>query len=128
MNVPQKNWLEWLVFFIGLGLVGATLSYLAYDALTLGDAPPRFEVRIGAPEARTPNFIVPVTIINHGDQTAEHVQVRVTLGNDGQELADATLDIELLPRHATRQGWAAFTADPRKAQNISARVVGFTKP
>ena len=44
----EKNWLEWIVFAVGLVLVARTLAYLAYDAATISDAPPSIEVRTGA--------------------------------------------------------------------------------
>src|SRR5829696_4550948 len=80
----QKNWFEWVVFAVGLALVVATLAYLAYDAATITDAPPSIEVRAGEPLQREHNFIVPVTLVNKGDQTAEGVMVEVVLESGGQ--------------------------------------------
>ena len=45
MKKLEKNWLEWTVFGVGLALVAATLGYLAYNALTIGDAPPTLDRR-----------------------------------------------------------------------------------
>lgn len=127
MNIPQKNWLEWTVFFIGLGLVGATLGYLVYDALTLGDAPPAFEIRLGLPERRAQNFVIPVSIINRGDEAAAAVRVEVTLERDGEEQIRAEFEIDLAPRHATRLGWVAFPVDPNRGR-LRAQVLGYRKP
>ena len=71
MNLPRKNWLEWSVFAAGLLLVVCTLAYLAYDAITTGDAPPSMQVRLGTAEQRAGHFIIPVEVTNLGDQTAE---------------------------------------------------------
>jgi uncharacterized protein (TIGR02588 family) len=124
----QKNWFEWIVFGVGLALVLATLSYLAYDAATITDAPPSIEVRTGEPLQRPHNFIVPVTLTNHGDQTAEGVVVEVTLESGGEEKERAEFVVAFLPRRSTREGWVAFQTDPRTAQQLRARVLGYEKP
>jgi uncharacterized protein (TIGR02588 family) len=128
MKKVKKNWMEWTVFGASLVLVFFTLAYLTYDAVTLGDAPPTMEVRTGTPLERPHNFILPVTVINHGDQTAEGVIVEVVLETNGEEKERAEFDIAFLPRRATREGWVTFQTDPRSAGQIRARVLGYEKP
>ena len=132
MSKLQKNWLEWMIFACGLVLVVLTLGYLAYEGATMGNDPPSIEVRLGAPEQRAHNFIVPVTVTNHGDETAEGVTVEVTLenaagGDSKGEPVRGELTIAFLPRRATREGWVAFQQDPRSAR-LTARVLGYEKP
>jgi uncharacterized protein (TIGR02588 family) len=124
----QKNWAEWVVFAVGSALVASTLGYLAYDALTVTDAPPSIEVRTGEPFARPHNFVVPVTLVNHGDQTAEGVTIEVVLENGGEELERSEFTVAFLPRRSMREGWVAFQTDPRTAQSMKARVLGYEKP
>jgi uncharacterized protein (TIGR02588 family) len=128
MRKLKKNWMEWMVFSVSLLLVASALIYLAYDGLTIGDAPPTIEIRTGAPLERPHNFIVPVTITNHGDLTAEGVHIEVVLENGGAEVERSEFDVAFLPRRATREGWVAFQTDPRTAQRIKARVLGYEKP
>jgi uncharacterized protein (TIGR02588 family) len=130
MRKLQKNWLEWVVFAAGLALVLSTLAYLVYDGATMGSDPPSIEVRLGAPEPRAHNFIVPVTVTNHGDETAEGVAVEVLMesdGGSGGEPARGELTIAFLPRRATREGFVTFQQDPRAAR-LTARVLGYEKP
>ncbi|HEX7999428.1 MAG TPA: hypothetical protein VF528_13660 [Pyrinomonadaceae bacterium] len=127
MNKPQKNWLEWIVFAVGLALVASTLAYLVYAGVTTGIEPPSLEVRLGTPEQRTHNFIVPVTVINHGDKTAGGIKIEVVMESEGREQARGEVDIPFLPRHATREGWVAFEQDPRTAK-LNARVLGYEEP
>ena len=75
----EKNWLEWVVFGVGLVLVVSTLAYLVYDGATSADTPPDIEVRLGEPRPGGAGFLVPVTVINRGGQTAEGVTVEVVL-------------------------------------------------
>ncbi len=131
MSKLQKNWLEWSVFAVGLVLVLAVLAYLTYEGLTMGNDPPSIEVRLGTPEPRAHNFIVPVTVINHGDETAEGITIEVTLENAGVggavEPVRGELTVAFLPRRATREGWVTFQQDPRSAR-LTARVLGYEKP
>ena len=127
MKRNQKNWLEWAVFALGLLLVSSTLAYLIYAGASMGHEPPILEVRVGTPEQRQFNFIVPVTVINHGDETAEGVRIEVVMESGGEEQARGELDVAFLPRHATREGWVTFAQDPRTAQ-LKARVLGYQKP
>jgi len=112
---------------VGLVLVVAVLAYLAYEGATMGSEPPSLEVRLGTPEARTHNFIVPVTVVNHGDATAEGVRLEVLMERAETEPARGELTIPFLPRRATREGFVAFQQDPRAAQ-LTARVLGYEKP
>ncbi len=127
MTKVQKNWFEWIVFALGLILVSSTLGYLIYAGASMGHEPPSLEVRLGTPEQRQFNFIVPVTVVNHGDETAEGVLIEVVMANGGEEIARGELDVAFLPRRATRQGWVTFEQDPRTAQ-LKARVLGYQKP
>jgi uncharacterized protein (TIGR02588 family) len=129
MSKLQKNWLEWLVFVVGLALVLFALAYLVYEGATMGDEPPSIEVRLGTPEQRAYNFVVPVTVTNHGDETAEGITVEVSLGHDGSAVPveRGELTVAFLPRRATSEGWVTFQQDPRPAR-LTARVLGYEKP
>ncbi|HEX8130194.1 MAG TPA: hypothetical protein VF527_13910 [Pyrinomonadaceae bacterium] len=129
MSKLHKNWVEWVVFAVGLALVLFTLAYLVYDGATMGSDPPSIEVRLGAPAARSHNFIVPVTVTNHGDETAEGITIEVLMESEGEgaEPARGELTIAFLPRRATREGFVTFQQDPRAAR-LTARVLGYEKP
>ena len=127
MKKVQKNWFEWVVFGLGLLIVASTLGYLIYAGASMGTKPPSIEVRLGTPERHDFNFLVPVTVINHGDETAGGVRVEVVMESGGVDKARGELDVAFLPRHATREGWVTFDQDPRTAQ-LKARVLGYQKP
>jgi uncharacterized protein (TIGR02588 family) len=124
----EKNRLEWLVFGVGLLLVVSTLAYLVYDGLTAADTPPDIEVRLGEPRPGGAGFLVPVTVVNRGGQTAGGVTVEVTLESGGSaEPERGEFTLAFLPRGGTREGWVAFRSDPR-AGRLTARAAGYEKP
>ena len=128
MKKLQKNWLEWVTFAVGFVLVVSTLGYLIYDAATVSEAPPQIEFKLGTPQSQSQQFIVPVSVKNTGDQTAENVQIEVVLESGGEEQERGEFQIAFLPRRATREGWVTFQTDPRTASRIKARALGFEKP
>ncbi|MFB2879765.1 hypothetical protein [Floridanema aerugineum] len=128
MKKLEKNWLEWVIFAVGLILVVSTLGYLIYDATTSSEAPPNIEVKLGEIQPQGQNFLVPVIATNKGEQTAETVQIEVVLEKDGKEAESAELQIQFLPRGAKRSGWVTFETDPRTVEKIKTRAVGFEKP
>ncbi|HLL72521.1 MAG TPA: hypothetical protein VK363_13850 [Pyrinomonadaceae bacterium] len=128
MSKLKKNWVEWVVFAVGLLLVVSALGYLVYEGATMGSDPPSLEVRLGTPDARAHNFIVPVTVTNHGDETAEGVTIEVlSESGEGQEPERGELTVAFIPRRATREGFVAFRQDPR-GKRLTARVLGYEKP
>lgn len=128
MKKLEKNWLEWLVFAASLVLVVGTLGYLIYDAGTSGNAPPSIEMQLGKPQPRLNYFFVPVSVTNRGDETAEAVHIEVVLESGGKEQESGEFEIAFLPRRSTRKGWVTFQTDPRRVEQMKARVLGFEKP
>lgn len=128
MSKLEKNWLEWVIFAVGLVLVVSTLGYLIYDATATSEAPPNIEVKLGEIQPQGQNFLVPVIAENKGKQTAETVQIEVVLEKEGKEEESAELQIQFLPRGAKRSGWVTFETDPRTVEKIKTRAVGFEKP
>lgn len=128
MKNLEKNWLEWIVFAVSLVLVVATLGYLVYDGATTGNTPPSIEFELGKPQLQADHFIVPVSVTNRGDETAEGVHIEVVLENGGQEQESAEFEIAFLPRLSTREGWVTFETDPRTVDGMNARVLGYEKP
>ncbi|HEX8499486.1 MAG TPA: hypothetical protein VF659_02760 [Pyrinomonadaceae bacterium] len=124
----EKNWLEWVVFGVGLLLVASTLAYLVYDGATTADTPPEVEVRLGEPRPGGAGFLVPVTVVNRGGRTAGGVTVEVVLEADGSpEPERGEFTLAFLPRGGTREGWVSFSRDPR-AGRLTARATGYEKP
>lgn len=128
MKKLEKNWLEWIVFTASLILVLGVLGYLVYDGATSGNTPPSIQFQLGTPQPQLNYFLVPVSVTNRGDETAEGVRIEVVLLGGGKEQEKGEFEIAFLPRQSTRKGWVTFQTDPRRIEQIKARVLGFEKP
>lgn len=127
MNLPKKNWLEWLIFAMSLALICAMLGVLGYESRSLGNEPANPQIQLGQPEWRQSYFAVPVTVKNAGDQTAENVQLEVDLTLSNGQKETGKVNLHYLPRRATRDAWVTFQHDPSKGK-LEPRVVGYEKP
>ncbi|HEX6985821.1 MAG TPA: hypothetical protein VF170_10605 [Planctomycetaceae bacterium] len=129
VNSAKKNGLEWAVFAVGLVLTLGTVGALVYELVSQGErTPPAIEVRLGVAEPRAGHWVVPVTIENTGDETAEGVHVEVTLAPPGGEKEEAAdFEVQFLPGRGAREGWVTFTSDPA-AGTLAARALGYEKP
>jgi len=128
MKKLAKNWLEWIVFAASLVIVITTLGYLIYDGATAGNTPPSIQIQLSTPQQQLNHFLVPVSVTNRGDETAEGVHIEVVLESDGKEQESGEFEIAFLPRQSTRRGWVTFQTDPHTVQQMKARVLGFEKP
>lgn len=123
----EKHPLEWIVFAVSLVLVAGTVGFLAWDALQGGDSPAELSVELGRPERRDGGWAVPVTVHNRGDETAEGVEVEVTLESPGSAPETAGFESAFVPRRSKREGWVTFRSDPSRGR-LSGRAVGYEKP
>lgn len=131
----RKNWLEWTVFAAGLVAVLGTLGYLTYEVLTEEVTPPRIVVELGRPTPDgTPDgtpagsrWTVPVRVRNDGGETAEEVQVEVTLESPGHAPETRQLEVAFVPRKSRREGWVTFSRDPSRGR-LTGRATGYEKP
>ena len=105
-----------------------TLGYLVYDGATSTKNPANIQLDLGKPQPQANYFMVPVSVTNSGDTTAETVQIEVTLESSGKEQEVAQLEIAFLPRHSKREGWVTFKTNPRTVDEMTARVLGFEQP
>lgn len=127
MSAVEKNILEWVVFAVSLILVMGVIGYLSYDAATLGNNQPDIQVSLGASEQRTQGFVIPVTIRNTGDETAEGVRVEVQLKLNGADAETGELEFPFVPRGGQREGYVAFNRDPNTGR-LETRILGYEKP
>lgn len=126
MSALRKNGLEWAVFGTSLVIVLAVVGYLAVATVTSSDTPALLTVELGAPTRAGDQFMVPVTVTNDGDTSAENVYVEVVLSGDAEPLR-SVCEIAFVPHGSRGDGWVMFPVEPEPAR-LAARVLGFEEP
>lgn len=131
MTLPKKNWLEWTVFAAGLTLLVVVAGYLVVQALRYRDEPAALTVALGEPWSPAgtdlAQLAVPITVGNHGGQTAAEVDVEVLLVRDGEVLERRELTFPFVPRRSSRSGSLTFQHHPRR-EELVAHVLGYLEP
>lgn len=118
----EKSWLEWAVFVLSALMIVAVIGYLVKDGLQDADRPPDIRVTVGKAEKSAHGFIVPVSVTNLGDQTAQAVELEVRC-QSGKDEQTASLTYDFLASGEVRRGWAGFSGDP--VEPLVPRVVGY---
>ena len=117
---------EWIVSAIGLLLVGATVGYLGYAALTVEDSPPDIQVEIVAVLPLREGYLARFSAINHGGLPANEVTI---LGEHGlgaeREASQAVVDF--LPAGSEKGGGLFFRRQPAQ-ESIKVRATGYQEP
>ena len=128
MSKIEKNWLEWCIFAVASVVVCGALGYLIYDSWTQTQKPAVLKVFLGESEARAGYFVLPVTVSNRGDQTAEAVHVEVVLTKQDGSKSRAGLQMGYLSRQGSRHGFVTFETDPDTAKRVVVRPLGYRVP
>lgn len=124
----MRNWLEWIVFSICAVIVLFVAGALIYDASQNGTSQPIVSVELGSGERAGEGYMVPVTVRNDGDASAEEVEVEVTLTSEAGGEEKSSLTFQFLPRRSHRKGWVLFMDNPAMGAELKARTVGFRHP
>lgn len=131
MKLPSKNWLEWTVFAAGLTLLVAVVGYLVVQVVRHRDEPAALTIALGEPWSPAgtdaAQLVVPITVGNHGGQTAAEVDVEVLLVRDGKALERRELTFPFVPRRSSRSGSLTFQRHPRR-EELVAHVLGYLEP
>ena len=118
----EKSWLEWVVFCVSVVMLVAVVGYLVVDGLRDANRPPDIRITLGVPAASAHGFMVPLSVTNLGDQTAQAVELEVS-SQSGAQAESSALTYDFLASGEVRQGWVGFSFDPKEA--LSSRVVGY---
>lgn len=76
---------------------------------------------LGRPAPSPHGCLVPVTVTNKGDETAQELEVEVTTAGEPPEQASLTFDF--LSSGEVRDGWVGFSRMP--TGELKVRVVGY---
>jgi len=123
----KRNWLEWLILIVSIGLVIGVVGYLLVSGLTSrGPASIRTQV-ISAEAVDSPDggWLVPLIVRNEGGTAAAAIVVEATAMVDGAEEA-SQLTVDLLAADSEVELALGFSGRP--AGEVNVRVVGFETP
>lgn len=122
----KKNWLERIIFSVGIILVSATIGILVYDMIAVEDSPPDIVISSNKIERGKEHYALNVSARNNGRETAQDVIIEIRMGKwDSGETA--RLEFPYIPGKSTVNGWVTFRQDP-SIGDLDFRVLGYSTP
>ena len=124
--MTRRNAVEWFVLALSVAAIGLLIAVLVATGLNENTpAEPQVELRPAGARTTQLGWLIPATVRNAGDGTAEAVVVEATATVGGQEEA-SEMEIAFLPAQSEVEVVFAFSAEPDS--EVTARLVGFQLP
>lgn len=117
---------EWIVSAIGLLLVGATVGYMGYAALTLEDSPPDIQVEVLSVQPLRHGYLARFRATNHGGQPANEVTIQGEHG-EGENREESQAVVDFLPAGSEKSGGLFFSRQPLP-DGVTVRATGYQEP
>ena len=123
----QHNIIENGTFVVGLLILLALISYLVYQISQDKKSPPEIQVTTNYQTAMD-NYAFEVTVENNGGESAEAVNIKISLYQEGEAVEDGTLDIQYVPVKSKETGWIVFHSDRKTGDSLVVSSVTYMKP
>jgi uncharacterized protein (TIGR02588 family) len=117
---------EWTSFAVSLVVLAVVVGLIGVQMLGSHDPAAPVAEQSDAVRVEGGQFFVPVEVTNHGDATAENVQVSAELTIDG-ETTDGDQTVDFLSGGEAMQVEFAFDDDPGDGELV-VRVTGYSVP
>lgn len=118
---------EWVIAAVGLVLVVGVIATLSIEALRDTGRPPSITVDVLSTTSVEGGYVVELSVLNDGDETAADVTIvgQLTVGGDALEEHEMALDY--VPPHSARRGGIFFSNDPTTG-TLTFQPEGYQKP
>jgi len=125
---PEIPLAEWVVSVIGMLLVGFTLGYLVYAAVTRENRPPDIHVELLSITPQRDGSLVRFRATNRGDASANDVQILGThRESESAEPQESQAALDFLPGRSQRTGGLLFPR-PVTAPALQLHAAGYQDP
>ncbi len=120
---------EWTSLIISAVILLLTIGPVTYQYFSRGVEPVAIEVKPRLEEVRERDglYYLPIEVTNQGDQTAESVQVELSLQSGQRHSETSELQIQFLAGGAIQEGTVIFRQDPSKGR-LEVDVISYLKP
>src|SRR5688572_16293158 len=118
---------EWIVAGVGLVLVAGVIGFLIYEAFTGKRLPPDVKLSVESVVQTRNGFLVKITAVNEGGQTAEGVDIEGELRTGTESVERSRTTIDYLPPRSEKRLGLFFTRDPRQL-DLRVRSLGYEEP
>jgi len=118
---------EWIVAGVGFVLVAGMIGFLIYEAFTGKRLPPDVKLSVDSVAVNRNGYLVKITAVNEGGQTAEGVDIEGELRTGTEPVERSRTTIDYLPPRSEKKAGLFFTQDPRQF-DLQVRSLGYEEP
>ena len=118
---------EWIVAGVGLALVAGVIGFLMYEPFTGKRLPPDVKLSVDSVVQTRNGYLVKITAVNEGGQTAEGVDIEAELRTGTEPVERSRTTIDYLPPRSEKKAGLFFTRDPRQFE-LQVRPLGYEEP
>lgn len=124
--MTRRNVVEWAVLVVSVAAIFVVVAALVLSGLNeKRPADPRVDLHVDEARSGQLGWLVPATVSNSGDQTAEAVVLEATATVAGRE-ESSEIEVAFLPAGSETEVTFAFSAEPES--DVTVRLVGFQVP
>ena len=123
----ERNLLEKITFYFGLFILLLLIGYLVYQGSSREEKPPKIEVSAFFQPQGQEN-IYKVEIRNNGQETAQFVNIRFDLYQQGKLAESAVLEINFVPVQSKEEGWISFSRKRGPSDSLVVGAKTYLKP
>ena len=124
--MTRRNIVEWMVLAASIVAIATLVAAIVVTGLNEArPAEPRVELRLAEARSNELGWLVPATVRNDGDESAQSVVLEITASVGGQE-ESSEIEVPFLPAGSEVDVAFAFSAEPES--ELTVRLVGFQLP
>jgi uncharacterized protein (TIGR02588 family) len=124
--LTKRNIVEWAVLVVSVVAIALLVAALVLTGLSENSpADPQVELKLNEARMGQLGWMLPATVRNEGDMTAEAVVIEATATVDGEE-ESSEIEVAFLPAGSEEDVVFAFSAEPDS--DVTVRLVGYQLP
>ena len=126
-NEKRHNTVETITFIVGLLLILPLIGFLIYQISTKKKAPPQLQITsLYQPQMEDYGFRVEVE--NTGEESAEAVNIKLALYQEGEVADDGEISIQYVPVKSKETAWIVFHTRKKPGDSLVVSSVTYVKP
>lgn len=127
-NKKKYNIVEKITFGFGLSVIAVLLTYLVYEMVSQKKSFPPQLVITSLYNPQMSYYGFEVWVENIGDETAEEVNVELSLYQEGKEVETGTINIMYVPIKSKETAWVVFHTKRKPNDSLVVSSVSYIEP
>ena len=123
----KYNLIQRVTFIFGGFVLVGLISLLIFEMSQQGNTPPNLEISMNQ-KSLEPQNSFQVVIQNHGEETAENVEIHLNLYQDGRLSESGTIAINYIPPGSRTEAWIVFHTSSTPEDSLAVSSVTYVIP